>query len=227
MNVCKTCNAKIIDDTTRCPLCKGVLASNDEQVRSGVTAEYRYPNVSRKLRVESILKRVLVFATLVASVICVYIDYTVETSLHFSIIVVGALVYALLMLFSFTNKREGYRKRTFGLCFYGFIYVVVIDWVTGYRGWSVNYILPSIYILLAIAMLVLMIVNNRNWQSYLILLLGLTVISGASLVLVRMGIITFTVLSVIAFFFCGFAFAGTLIFGGQEAQREMKRRFYI
>ena len=45
--------------------------------------------------------------------------------------------------------------------------VVAIDFVVGYRGWSVNYALPSAILLVDAGILILMCINRRNWQSYM------------------------------------------------------------
>ncbi|MFR5116620.1 MAG: DUF6320 domain-containing protein [Eubacterium sp.] len=39
--------------------------------------------------------------------------------------------------------------------------------LTGFSGWSVNYVLPSAFILIDVTVIILMIVNSRNWQSYI------------------------------------------------------------
>ena len=220
MNRCKACNIKIIDNVDHCPLCNSVL----EQDGLG---EDRYPNISKKLRAVSLVRRIIVFAAIFVSAINLYIDFSHDYNIHYSIIVVAGCLYGIGCMLAFTKQGAGYRKRTFAMSFFGLALVIVIDYVIGYTGWSVNFVLPGIYIYIAVAMLILMIVNNRSWQSYLILQLGMTLLSGLSLLLIPLSIITVPILSIIAFALCLFSFLGCYIIGGPKANSEMKRRFHI
>ena len=42
---------------------------------------------------------------------------------------------------------------------------VVVDFITGYRGWSVDYVLPAGIVLVDVVILGCMFFNRRNWQS--------------------------------------------------------------
>lgn len=220
MNRCKACNIKIIDNVDHCPLCNSVLEQSGE-------CEDRYPNIPKKQRAVSLVRRIIIFLAIFVSAINLYIDFSHDYNIHYSLIVVAGCFYGVGCMLAFTKQGAGYRKRTFVLSFFGLVLVFVIDVVIGYTGWSLNYVLPGIYIYIAVAMLVLMIVNNRSWQSYLILQLGMTLLSGLSLILIPMGIITVPILSVIAFGLCLFSFLGCYIIGGPKASHEMRRRFHI
>jgi hypothetical protein len=104
---------------------------------------------------------------------------------------------------------------------------VGIDYLTGYKGWSINFIYPAAVILVDLSIMILMIVNRRNWQSYMMLQILTILMSLIPVILLAVGIVTFPYLALIAFGVSVFLFLGTLIMGDQRAKTELKRRFHI
>ena len=105
--------------------------------------------------------------------------------------------------------------------------VVAIDFVVGYRGWSVNYALPSAILLVDAGILILMCINRRNWQSYMMWQIFMILCSVVPLVLYAVGIVTAPLLALLAFAFSTALFLGTLIIGDRRARTELRRRFHV
>ena len=102
-----------------------------------------------------------------------------------------------------------------------------IDWIIGYRGWSVNFVVPSAILLIDLAIVILMIVNTRNWQSYILMQMLTVILSGIILVLWKIGVIQYPVVTIVAAVVSVVMFVGTLIFGDRRAKNELKRRFHM
>lgn len=103
----------------------------------------------------------------------------------------------------------------------------LVDAVTGFHRWSVNYVLPSGVMMVDLLTVLLMIINKRNWQSYMILEIGMIVASFVPILLWIFGVITSPLLSFIALGVSVFLFLGTLIIGDYTARGELRRRFHI
>ena len=99
--------------------------------------------------------------------------------------------------------------------------------MTGFYGWSVDYILPGALILVDVVLIVLMIVNHRNWHSYMVFQLLTIVIGLIPVGLVEAGVVRHPLFSECAFIACVLVFLGTLILGGTQARLELQRRFHI
>ena len=82
--------------------------------------------------------------------------------------------------------------------------------------------LPSGIILLDVAIVVLMIVNSRNWQSYILFQLVMIVLSLLPFLFYELGILTEPFVSLIALAASVFLFVGTLIIGGRRASAECR-----
>ena len=129
--------------------------------------------------------------------------------------------------FAILNYNAGYRSKFLALTFLGILYVILIDYVIGYHGWSVNFVLPGGLLLVDLFILALMFVNRRNWQSYIMLEISNIFLSAVPLLLIWLGIVTETFISGFAFAVSVLLFLGTVIIGDRRARSELKRRFHV
>lgn len=209
-----------MDATETCPLCQGVLELGGETVQA-------YPDIFGQRKKLVIFRRVVLFLVLVGVALCLYIDYHTRDAMHWSFIAAGGILLGAMVFFVMTDPAAGYRKRMILTLFGSFAYILFIDIVTGFAGWSVNYVLPGAIFLINIALILLMLINRRNWQSYMVYQIGGILIGAVPVVLIFAGIVTVPVLSELAFGSSVFLFVGTLLFGGRVARLELQRRFYI
>lgn len=221
MSKCIRCNVKINDETELCPLCHQVLESDN-----GVQMD-KYPDARIVTRRFRLFENIVLFLSIVAIFVVFVIDYLMSGHLEWSLIVFLAVVYGNVVLRLSILGKTGYMFKTVwsiisALCFLG-----LIDYMTGYKGWSANYVFPSAIIGSCVGVLVLMIVNNRNWQSYMMFQIFQMLLSVSGMIMWGMGIITFPLLTLIALGCSVLLFLGTLIIGDQRARTELKRRFYV
>ena len=97
----------------------------------------------------------------------------------------------------------------------------------GAYGWSINYVVPSVILLADGVIALLMLINLRNWQSYIMFQIGLLFASTLPLLLWYLGIITHPLLSLITLIITGFFLLASFIIGFRRASVELKRRFHI
>ena len=137
------------------------------------------------------------------------------------------MLYGYLVLRYAILGKSGYKGKIIVLTLIAILMVVAIDFVVGYRGWSVNYALPSAILLVDAGILILMCINRRNWQSYMMAQILAILLSLIPVGLRLGGIIKFPYLVWIAFGTSVFLFLGTLIIGDRRARTELKRRFHV
>lgn len=105
--------------------------------------------------------------------------------------------------------------------------VIAADNIVGYRGWSVNYVLPGAILLLEATIAILMIVNASNWQSYMLMQILTVLVSLFCVLLWKIQVIKSPVLTFIALAVSLCMLLGTMIFGERRAKAELKRRFHV
>ena len=220
MSRCKQCNVEILDETERCPLCHSVLEKT-------VEVENMYPNVRTMTRRLALLSRIYLFVAILVEALLIYLNVLSDSEMFWSAIPGLAMLYGYLVLRYAILGKSGYKGKIIVLTLIAILMVVAIDFVVGYRGWSVNYALPSAILLVDAGILVLMCINRRNWQSYMMWQIFMILCSVVPLVLYAVGIVTAPILSLLAFAFSTALFLGTLIIGDRRARTELRRRFHV
>ncbi len=220
MSKCRQCNIEVLDETQRCPLCGSVLEPT-------VEVENMYPNIRLKSRKLVFISRLYLFCAIAIEIFLVNLCMLSE---------VQSLVYiisGLILLFGYIVIRyailgtSGYIAKTVVLTIIAVIMLVAIDFSVGYNGWSVNYAFPAGILLIDTGTLVLMAVNNKNWQSYLMLQIFMVLCSIVAIILNLVHIVTNPIVSIVALNVSVILLLGTIIIGGRRARVELKRRFHI
>ena len=206
MSRCKQCNVEILDETERCPLCHSVLEKT-------VEVENMYPNVRTMTRRLALLSRIYLFVAILVEALLIYLNVLSDSEMFWSAIPGLAMLYGYLVLRYAILGKSGYKGKIIVLTLIAILMVVAIDFVVGYRGWSVNYALPSAILLVDAGILILMCINRRNWQSYMMWQIFMILCSVVPLVLYAVGIVTAPLLALLAFAFSAALFLGTLICG--------------
>ena len=220
MSRCKQCNVEILDETERCPLCRSVLEKT-------VEVENMYPNVRTMTRRLALLSRIYLFVAILVEALLIYLNVLSDSEMFWSAIPGLAMLYGYLVLRYAILGKSGYKGKIIVLTLIAILMVVAIDFVVGYRGWSVNYAIPAAIILVDMGIIICMIVNRRNWQSYMMWQIFMILCSIVPVILIFTGIVTAQLFALIAFAFSLFLFLGTLIIGDRRARVELKRRFHI
>ena len=220
MSRCKQCNVEILDETERCPLCHSVLEKT-------VEVENMYPNVRTMTRRLALLSRSYLFVAILVEALLIYLNVLSDSEMFWSAIPGLAMLYGYLVLRYAILGKSGYKGKIIVLTLIAILMVVAIDFVVGYRGWSVNYALPSAILLVDAGILILMCINRRNWQSYMMWQIFMILCSVVPLVLYAVGIVTAPLLALLAFAVSAALFLGTLIIGDRRARTELRRRFHV
>lgn len=220
MSKCTKCKVIILDDTDRCPLCRHVLKREGEQRST-------YPDAIRVTRRFRFLENLVLFLSLIAAVVLVGINYALHDDMPWSLVALLILFYANVVLRLAIIGKSGYLFKTLSLTILAVVILLGIDWLTGYRGWSLEFVMPGGILLIDLGILVLMLVNRRNWQSYMMLQLLMILLSAIPLILMELGVTHVPIMPWIAAGVSVFLFLGTLILGDARARTELKRRFHM
>ena len=205
MSRCQKCNVIILDHTDRCPLCKHVLEEN------GTTTEDMYPNAIAVTKRFRFLENLFLFLSILIECLVVGLVF----------------IYANIVLRLAIVGKSGYMFKTISLIILAVAMMLGIDYVTGYRGWSLDFVVPSAILVVDLVIFLLILINRRNWQSYMMTEILTILLSLIPVILRLMGMIHFKYLVWIAFGTSLFLFLGTLILGDQRARTELKRRFHV
>ena len=217
---CNHCGVYVLDTSQKCPLCNGIMEGQDEGIQT-------YPNVVDKIKKISIIMRILLAVWAAAFIFLGVLSYYRRGALLPVVISGVSCLYLLFMIWLMTKPEYGYMKRIFGAIIIGVVLVFAIDYLLGFKRWSLNYVLPGGLILMDIALIILRIINRRNWQGYMAQQLMVIFMGLLPVIFILNGWITDPIVSVVAIAESIVLFITTLIMGGRAAQMELRRRFHI
>lgn len=220
MSKCRNCNVEILDETEFCPLCHSVLEQKEAM-------ENMYPDARLKTQKMLFVTRLYLFCAIVVEFLLVWIDFAGENQVHWSILVGLGLFYVYTVLRYAVLGKSGYRAKTIVLVLLAVLLTVVIDFITGYRGWSVDYVATSSILFVDLTIFILMFCNHRNWQSYLMWQIIMIVFSLIPATLYWIGLEHNFYMAFLPLIVSVFLFVGTWMIGGRRASQELYRRFHI
>jgi hypothetical protein len=189
--------------------------------------ENMYPDIKIKSKRILFLSRIYLFLAVVTEIILV--NVCILTKVQSIVFIIAGLImlYGYIVLRYAIIGTSGYRAKTLVLTMLAVLMLITIDFLHGYNGWSVNYVFPAGIILVDVGILVVMAVNYKNWQSYMMQQIFMIICSIVALILCKVEVITSPIVSIIAMNVSLIIFLGTLILGGRRARVELKRRFHI
>jgi hypothetical protein len=211
---------EILDESEFCPLCHSVLEQTEE-------LENMYPDARLKTQKMKFVTRLYLFCALVVEFLLITIDFYGENQVHWSILVGLGLLYVYTVLRYAVLGKSGYRAKTIVLVLLAVLLTVAVDFITGYRGWSVDYVASGGILVMDIVIIILMICNRRNWQSYIMWQIAMILLSAIPVVLYLFGLEHNFIMAVLPMIVSVFLFLGTLMIGGRRAVQELYRRFHI
>lgn len=248
MGRCLTCNVKIHDKTEKCPLCGSLLdgrqidhvkglkllhprESIDDGKAAGITYtmayETNYPEVEKKRHRMKIAVGICWLCAIAAYTIMRILSDQVGFERPWDGLVGGCLLYLMFTFHVSFLGRRGYQFKMIMQTVGALLVVIMIDAVLGFHGWSLNYVLPSVFVLIDVTILILMLVNSRNWQSYIPIQILVVLLSLVGVILYAMKIIEVWYPAFIGFAIVCVIFVGTVVIGGQRSLQELRRRFHL
>lgn len=223
MKACNECHIKIEGEREFCPLCGGAL----EDFPQPGSPLNLYPDLSGRTRQYNLIARLLVFLSLLGAGLSVLINLLVPSGFMWCLIVIAALVYLWLTVPPLLRRGVNYSRRIMFQVIFTCILVVALDFITGYRGWSVNYVVPGLLSAGIGAIGVMVVFNRTNWSQYVLYQVQMGVFAFIPLVLYLMGLSNSLVMVLIAASLGLASLLVTIVFGDRSIKSEFKRRFHM
>ncbi len=222
MKRCNDCNIGIVEEISVCPLCQHGLENVSSEKKRKM-----YPEIEFDKHKFIMILRLFIFMSIIVAVGLITINIAIYSGEWWSAICVGAIAYFWITIRYSIQNNTNYAAKILVQTIGGMGLCLLIDIVNGYQGWSINYVIPAIILVAYLAIVILMIVNFMNWQSYLLFQITLVIFSIILMGLYLLNIITKPILSYVTLGITLVILVGTIIFGDKKAKTELIRRFHI
>lgn len=235
---CNKCGVTVNSSVRTCPLCQNEL----DTVNVNVKHKINYFNLKNEKiafseddifpYIEPSFKRgawtkVLSAIVLITVAICTYIDFMISNSITWSTYVDLALLCVVLSVTIAIQKK----RNLSGILFYEYLLIVFAcvfwDFYTGYHGWALNYVLPTVSPLFVVVNFIFRLVFKREFLKYYRNVMVAGVASILAFVLLKLDINNSIWLSCISGIIGLISVVGLSIFDGKKAKQELIKRLHV
>lgn len=168
------------------------------------------------------------FVCLALAVICGMINSSVTPDSRWGVFAVGGIGSMWLALALGYRKRHNLLKNAVWQLVIVTVGCIIWDLLTGWRAWSVNYVLPAACAIIQISMLVISKIQKHSAREYMIYYVMAAAYGAVlPLILLLLKVITVTYPAVICIGLSFLFLAALPIFKGREFKEEMHKKFHI
>lgn len=222
MKTCRRCSVNVLDNTDICPLCRTVLTEFD-----GITADSIYPKMDVNVRKYNFIARIFLFLSIVGGVTAIVVNYITYNGVMWSLFTSAAILYFWAAVIHSIKHHINAASKIFVQTISLSVLAVIMDFVLGYSGWAVNYVIPNLFSIANIAVLIIIIVNRMNWHNYVLYQLAIAFFGFIPIVLFLFRIIDKPFITIIATIISFLTLLVAIIFGDKTVKSELKRRFHF
>lgn len=218
MRYCEKCRANIRSGGEYCPLCQGRLTGEPE---ASVFPDISYVKKGRKLF------KFILLILLVAAVICVVVNISIPETGYWSLLVVAGFVSFIVSFSMLLHKRRNVYKMILWQVAILSVIGVLWDVITGFRGWSTQFVIPIMSTAAMAAMAIIAQATHMHIGDYIIYLIIDAAFAFVPLILVVTGINKVTLPSYICIGASVISLGTLMIFEGKALRAEIRRRLHL
>ncbi|MDR1117104.1 MAG: DUF6320 domain-containing protein [Oscillospiraceae bacterium] len=219
MRYCDKCKVEVRGAARRCPLCQHTL--------SGKTGSPVYPVIVSIYKAHELMFKVMIFASAFIAVISLAINLMVRDAGFWSLFVLLGLSCFWLIFGLGMRKRRNLPKNIVYQVFVVSIISIVWDFITGWRGWSVDFIIPITCVLAMLAMLLVAWIQKIAASEYITCLVADAIFGLLPLVLYLLDLTNVVIPSILCCAISLISLIAIILFQWKTIKLELMKRFHL
>lgn len=220
MKRCYKCNVDVNSSLNKCPLCQN-------EIESGKVENSVFPIIPTIYKSHRLLYKILSFISIFGAIVCLTINSIVSKEISWFWFVVAGILCFWITLITAVRRRNHFMKLLFTEFNFIIIITILWDYFTGWRLWSVNYVLPFICISYILAVFIMRIFFKYYIKDYMIYITLNCLIGIVPLFLLLFKVVTVTWPSIVSGLISIFVVALLAIFNRKSFTKELTRRFHF
>lgn len=215
MKHCSSCQVDLSTPARICPLCGAPL--------TGTSGARAYPVLGFRRRYH-LMRRVLLFCSLVAVAVCAFINLMTMPHFWWWLIVATSFAYAWAVVPHMLRAGGNPGGKILMQVVCASALVVLLDVETSWQGWSVDFVLPAIFCIGIVAVLVVILCNRTYWARYVLYQVTLAFFGFVPLILYWTGVARVFWAAAIPAILALASLAALALFGDRSIKNEFARR---
>jgi hypothetical protein len=217
MKSCSYCNVNIRGNREKCPLCGNPLPYGDaENIEDEI-----FPSIPPFYE-SHLAIRIMVFISIVSIVVSFAINIIFPSKVNWPLLFLFGIISVWLGLYAILQKRYHIPKKIVWQAVIISLLSVFWDWRMGWRGWSLNYVIPIACISATIIMYVTAKILNLSVRDYITYSLIDSIFG-----IIPLGWVDVIYPSIISIALSIISLSAILIFQGTDIKAEMDKRMHI
>lgn len=219
MNKCNNCKVVIENKLDECPLC----SAKTEVISPDYV--FSYPEI-KKPYIYELINRILMLLAIGGSVVCLFINNYVG-DIPWSFICVGGYFYLYFSAKGVFRKNNNLPLIVLVQITLISVLTVLIDYVIGWNGWSIDFVIPFIIIAGSVLLLVFGFITPTKYNEYIFYIFIITIIGAIPLVTLLFKVVTVKWPSLACFSYSIFTLLFMIIFSWRRFNNELKKRLHF
>lgn len=219
---CEYCKVRVAGDAARCPLCQNRLRGNAEP------GEAVFPNISPKeWKKRKLALRILLFVSFAAVVVCLTIDALMPQSYRWPWYVAAAVLCMWICLANAILRRHNIPKNILWMVVWISLFSVAWDAITGWRNWSVDFVIPALCVTAMLAVTVVSVAMKRKLTEYMVYLIVDSLFGVVPVLFLLLGWVRVRYPSILCAAGSVLSLGALWAFQGPAMVEEMKKRLHL
>nr|MBQ4318727.1 hypothetical protein [Clostridia bacterium] len=219
MRRCNKCGVNVRGSGQVCPLCQSRL--------TGEAEPDVFPSIPTVYSQFEMLFKLLIFITVSGGLISVALDLMIVDGLSWSVFVLLGIVCFWVLIFFAVRKRNNIPKNiTYQVVLVGII-SVVWDFVTGWYGWSIDFVIPIACVVAITSLGIIGKVLKMPSGDYIFSMIADGLFGIIPMILYALKLVHIIYPSIICFTLSLISIASLLIFDGSNIVSGMKKRMHL
>lgn len=220
MQYCNNCKVKIRGSMDNCPLCGNVIEKHNDDI------EEVFPKIPPEYESHLAMK-IMVFVSIVVIVASYVVYILIPSNINWPIFVVFGLISMWLSLIMVIKKRHNIPKNILWQVTLVTLLSLFWDWKTGWRGWSIDFVVPITYVLATCVMFITAKIMHLKTRDYLIYSLLGSFFGIIPVIFLLIGWIKIFLPTLICVAISIIFLAAIFIFQGENIRNELHRKMHI
>ena len=220
MNKCNCCNVLIENNLSSCPLCgtKTQIISNDYS--------YSYPKIERTY-LNDLISHIMLFLVISGSIVCSAISIYFKANIAIPLIAIVGQFYLFFSIKAILKKNKNIPVLVLAQIALVTTVALVIDISIGWKGWSINYVIPSCIVVGSIILSVISIFKPKKYSEYIFYIFIIAIIGMIPLVALFLNFATVKLPCMICILYSFLAILSLFIFSRRRFNNELKKRLHF
>jgi len=221
MKYCEKCKVNVIGKKISCPLCQGSLSGQDDE------QEEVFPQIASIYKQHNMFFKIMLLISIIIASVSVSANIMFPQKGAWSLFIIGGLISVWVSLITAINKRNNIPKNIVYQLMIISIAVVAWDFMTHWKGWSIDYVIPFMCVFAMISMAVIPKVMKLHIEDYILYLIIDGLFGIVPIVFILLGISKVLYPSLICVVTSIISLSSILLFEGDSMRAEMNKRLHL